>query len=267
MVKILLGGGSSPEHVQELHQRFPSASFVAVPTREEELREIADADAMIGWPTSDHIKAGRQLRWVHVGSTGIDPVGEVPELIESDIVLTNGRGAHAGAIADHTFAMILTFTRRIREFGEDQKAKQWARQSRAGQLLELSGMTMGILGLGNIGAEVARRAVGFRLKVMAVDVNPAVEVPGVDEVWGLDRIDELIQVSDWLVVTVPRTEDTIGLIDPRRIALMKPSAYLLVVSRGRIVDEPGLIAALREGRLAGAGLDVTATEPLPAART
>ncbi len=264
MVKVLFTGGRNREQLDELRQRHPGVTFAGAATEEDELREIADADAMVGWPSSEHIVAGRKLRWIHAGSAGIDWISQVPELIRSDIVLTNGRGSYGNAIADHCFAMILAFTRQLREFTADQQAKVWSGRNHAPNMLELSDATLGIVGLGNIGGEIARRGAGFRMKVVAVDLNPAAQAPGVEQVWGLDHLDDLMQLSDYLAVSVPRTRETIGLIDARRLALMKPSAHLIVVSRGRIVEEEALIAALQEGRLAGAGLDVTATEPLPA---
>ena len=263
MLKVLFTGGRDQGQLENLRQRHPGVTFAGAATEEDELREIVDADAAIGWPTSAHVLAGRKLRWIHAGSAGIDWISQVPELIQSDIVLTNGRGSYGNAIADHCFAMILAFTRQVREFTVDQQAKVWSGRNHAPNMLELSDATLGIVGLGNIGGEIARRGAGFRMKVMAVDLNPAAQAPGVEQVWGLDGLDELMQVSDYLAVSVPRTRETIGLIDARRLALMKPSAHLIVVSRGRIVEEAALIAALQERRLAGAGLDVTATEPLP----
>ncbi len=263
MLKVLFTGGRNREQLDELRQRHPGVTFAGAATEEDELREIVDADAMVGWPTNEHIVAGRKLRWIHAGSAGIDWISQVPELIQSDIVLTNGRGSYGNAIADHCFAMILAFTRQLREFTADQQTKVWSGRNHAPNMLELSDATLGIVGLGNIGGEIARRGAGFRMKVVAVDLNPAAQAPGVEQVWGLDHLDDLMQLSDYLAVSVPRTRETIGLIDARRLALMKPSAHLIVVSRGRIVEEEALIAALQEGRLAGAGLDVTATEPLP----
>ena len=122
---------------------------------------------------------------------------------------------------------------------------------------------MGILALGDIGKAVARRAYGFDIDVYAVDVNPVTPPPQVKEVWGLERLDELMQMCDWFVVTAPLTAESRGLIDERRIGLLKPSSYLIVISRGGIVDEDALADALQNGRLAGAGIDATAIEPLP----
>ena len=117
--------------------------------------------------------------------------------------------------------------------------------------------------MGDVGAAVARRAHGFGMDVFAVDKRPVERPPEVNEVWGLERLDELLGISDWFVVTAPLTEDSRGMIDRRRIGLLKPGAHLVVISRGGIIDEDALVDALRSGRVAGAGLDVMDVEPLP----
>ena len=122
---------------------------------------------------------------------------------------------------------------------------------------------MGILALGGIGYAVARRAHAFDMNVYAVDAQPMEAPPGVVDVWGLDRLDELMAMSDWFVIAAPLTKDTENLIDRRRIELLKDGARIIVLSRGGIIDEDALADGLRSGRIAGAGLDVTSIEPLP----
>ena len=122
---------------------------------------------------------------------------------------------------------------------------------------------MGILALGDIGTAVARRAHGFGMRVYAVDRHPRPAPPTVEEVWGPERLDELLAISDWFVVAAPLTSETRGAIDRRRLGLLKPGAHVIVISRGNIVDEEALIDGLRSGRIAGAGLDAVSVEPLP----
>ena len=122
---------------------------------------------------------------------------------------------------------------------------------------------MGILALGGIGMAVARRATGFGMDVYAVDKNPIAPPPGVIDVWGLDRLDDLMEISDWLVVTAPYTNDTRGMIGTEQLALMKPSSHMIIISRGGIVDEDALFDTLKNNRISGAGIDAFETEPLP----
>ena len=204
----------------------------------------------------------KRLRWVHCLGAGIDQIVSVSELVDSDVVLTNARGPHADPMADHVFSMILTFTHRGRELWEDKRAHRWDFSRYSERMIELGGRTMGILALGDIGMAVARRAHCFGMEVYAVDIRPVPTPPEVKEVWGVERLDELLRISDWFVVTAPMTPQTRGLIDRRRVGLLKAGAYLIVISRGGIVDEDALIEGLRSGRIAGAGLDVVAKEPL-----
>ena len=136
---------------------------------------------------------------------------------------------------------------------EDQRLNRWDADKYSHAFVELSGSTMGILALGDIGKAVARRAYGFDIDVYAVDINPVAPPPQVKEVWGLERLDELMQMCDWFVVTAPLTAESRGLIDARRIGLLKPSSYLIVISRGGIVDEDALADALQSGAFSGRG--------------
>jgi phosphoglycerate dehydrogenase-like enzyme len=185
-----------------------------------------------------------------------------PELVNSNVVLTNSPGTHAPPMADHVLGMMLFLARRWRELLDDQRGHRWSAMKYMDGFVEMSGATVGILSLGDVGTEIARRAQGFGMEGYAVDKYPRPSTV-VKEVWGLERLDELLEMSDWFVVTAPLTAETRGLIDRRRLGLLKESAYVIVISRGGIVDEDALLEALQSGRLAGAGLDTFAEEPLP----
>ncbi len=264
MKVVMLGPRLGEDFSNDLRKSFPSVTFIHAPTTEDQKREIADADVCFGSPSREVFLTAKRLRWIHEPGTGIDRLlSTVPELVASDVVLTNARGPHANPMADHVIAMMLTFAHNLRELWEDQQAHRWDGSRYSARMIELSGQTMGILALGGIGLAVARRAHGFGMKVYAVDVRPPAKPPEVEAIWGIDRLDELLQISDWFVVTAPRTPQTLGLLDRRRLGLLKPGSHLIVISRGGIVDEPALIEALRSRHIAGAGLDVTAEEPLP----
>ena len=249
--------------IAELRDAFPGVVFEPARTVEDQRRHIRDADVFFGWPTREVFMAAERLRWVQANGTGIDKITDIPELIDSDVVLTNCRDSHANPMADHVFAMMLSITHRMGELWDDQRAHRWDTDKYFGRYVELSGRTMGILALGDIGMAVARRAHGFGMEVYAVDKLLRLAPPEVSGVWGPEGLDRLLQMSDWFVVAAPLTPDTRGLIDERRIGLLKQGAYVIAISRGGIVDEPALIEALRSGRLGGAGLDVVAQEPLP----
>lgn len=264
MPKIVFATRVGEQHLNALRSEYPGATFVAAADTEAQLRELPDADAVISWPLQEALPAARRLRWVHCTSAGIERIRQVPALLEmDDVTLTNGRGAHAATIADHTFAFMLAFTRHLPALMEDKKAKRWDRAARSQGARELSGAVLGILGLGKIGSEIAKRGVAFGMDIRAVDVNPKLQAPGVSETWPLSRLDDLLRVTDYLAIALPITPETRGLIGPRELDLMKPESYLFVMSRGGIVDQDALADALKNGRIAGAGLDATDPEPLP----
>jgi phosphoglycerate dehydrogenase-like enzyme len=254
------------ETIDELRSSYPEVTFQVATSVDEQTVQIRDADAYVGWPPQEVFIANEKLRWVHVGSTGIDMARtRVPALMDSDVVLTNTRGPHANPMADHAFGMVLNLARPFPVFRDDQRGRVWSDGHRD-RMVDLSGRNMGILALGDVGMAVAQRAHGFGMRVYAVDkLHTQVRntPPAVGEVWGLDRLDEMLRLSDWLVVTAPLTSETRGLINRRRLGLLRRGSYVIVVSRGNIVDETALIDLLRSGHLAGAGLDATAEEPLP----
>ena len=254
--------GANKAFVEELRTAFPGVEFLYAATEEEQIRLLRDADALYGWPSRDVLLAAERLRWIQCPGTGIDAITKISELVDSDAVLTNMRGPHANPMADHVMGMIVTLAHRLHEMWDDQRASRWG-TTYDGRQVELSGSTMGILALGDIGAAVARRAHGFGMRVYAVDKHPRPPTPGVAEVWGLDRLDELLGVSDWFVVTAPLTSETRGLIDRDHLLKLKEGAYVIVISRGGIVDEDALADGLRSGRIAGTALDAVAEEPLP----
>src|SRR5215208_3096645 len=230
--------------------------IVQVSTPEELSTEIRDADVLYGFPTADLLRAAKSLRWIQSPSAGVNYLQDLPELVESEIVLTNTRGAHGPSIGEHTFALLFALTRHIPESIRAQR--ELYRTSR-----EMRGLTMGIVGYGAIGRGVAQRARGFDMEVLAVDPHPEPGAPFVVETWDMERLPDLLEQSDVVVVAAPLTAQSYHLIDANALALMKSDAYLIIVSRGGIVDEDALADALHVGRMAGAGIDVTEVEPLP----
>ncbi len=246
-----------------LRDEFPGIDFVFASAVADQAREIVDADVFMGTPTRDVFIAADHLQWLHCPGTGIDKLTAISELLDSDVVLSNARGPHAAPMADHVISMCLAFAHNTNEMMVDQKARHWETGKYDRTFIEMEGSTMGILALGGIGSAVARRAAGFGMIVYAVDKNPFPPPPGVEAVWALDRLHDLLAMSDWFVVTAPYTSDSRGMIGADELALMKPTAHLVVISRGGIVDEDALFEALSGGRIAGAGIDAFEAEPLP----
>jgi phosphoglycerate dehydrogenase-like enzyme len=205
-----------------------------------------------------------RLRWIQVTAAGVTGM-LFPELIESAIIVTNGRGLHAVSMAEHTLGVILAFVRKLHLARDAQRERRWKQSelyAAPPPFGELAGGVLGLVGLGTIGSAIAARARALGLTVKAVRKHPAREPAPADEQWGLDRLPDLLSRSDWIVLAVPLTNQTRGLIGSAEIARMKQSAVLVNLGRGQLVDEAALIAALTRGRIAGAALDVVEREPL-----
>ena len=247
---------------------------------EHVLSLVADAEAYFGYGIpAELLDAGKGLRWVHSGAAGVGS-SLTPTMVESSVVFTNSAGVHAPPMAETVLAMLLHFTRGLDLAGESQRRGEWSTDPfyvAGAPLRELSSMTVGIVGFGGIGREVARRVASLGARVIAVKRNPASAretnlepVAGggflgsrIERVWGESGLDALYRECDAIVVAAPDTPETRGMIDARAFGRMKPGAIVLNVARGRLVDEDALIGALTEGRIRGAGLDVFSTEPLP----
>ena len=263
MVKIVLGNREESGRLEQFRASYPDVTFVCAEESADVVREIADADGFFGNPTRDTYLAAKKLRWIQAPSAGIEFVRNVPELVDSDVLLTNARGAHAATIAEHTFAMLLTLTRGLAFFNHARGCHTWLRGDGYNNVVGIDGKSMGIVGFGNIGRAIAKRAHAFELTVHAVDAQ---DVPGNEHVTSVRRLDalqDMLREIDILAIAAPITPQTRGMIGETELRLIRPNGYLLVVSRGGIVNEPALIRALSDGHLAGAGLDVTETEPLP----
>ncbi|HLV79366.1 MAG TPA: D-2-hydroxyacid dehydrogenase [Chthonomonadaceae bacterium] len=231
---------------------------------------IADAEVVVcGILPPDLLAAAQRLRWVSFWSAGLDTKLR-PDILARDLRITNASGVHGPNIAEHVLAFMLMFTRRMPHYLRAQIAGQWQRTpspdfntEMAG---ELTGQTLGIVGLGHIGEDLARRAQAFDMRVIATKRDPAARPENaarLDALLPPERLTDLLAASDHVCIALPYTPQTHHLFDATLLARMKPSAYLYNIARGKIVDEAALIAALQAGRLAGAGLDVFETEPLP----
>jgi len=221
-------------------------------------REIVDADGVYGWPSAEALARARKLRWLQSPSAGVERIWRLPELQASDVVVTNARGAHAVNMAEHVFGLILAFSRGLLVAREFQKEHRWEARLARDYCYELAEGTMGIVGYGNIGRAVAKRARAFDMRVIAVDAYPR------DEAWPLARLDELLAASDVVVISAPSTPESRHMIAAPQLGKMKPTAGLVVISRGALVHHGDLAEALRSRTIAWAGVDATDPEPLPA---
>lgn len=255
----------TPEQLTELVEAAPSAEVVAVEDAQDAMKHIGDADALMGILTQELVNAGKKLKWIQVYSAGVDRY-RFPELIDSDITLTNCKILQGPNIADHAFALLLPLTRKITHARAYQEKEEWARdhfRRPENRPIELSGKTALIIGLGGIGTQIAQRAHGFGMRVIGVDPKDIPIMSFVEATYRPDHLDELIPEADVIFMSAPHTPKSERMLGAKQFELMKRGAYFVAVSRGKTYDMSGLVKALDEKRLAGAGVDVTDPEPLP----
>jgi len=251
-----------PARLAELKRVAPEVEFIPVKTAAEAAKSAADADAVIGFCSAEIVKAATTLRWIQVGHAGVDN-DLSPELANSNIVLTNAQRLSGPNVADQAFALLLALTRGVREIlPEEVNGGLWRKPN--GKLQELHGKTMLVVGLGGVGTQISHRAHAFGMRIMAVDPK---EMARPDFVFSLDqpgKLMELLPKADVVILACPLTAETRGLMGEKQFQAMKKSAYLINIARGSIVQTPALVEALQNQQIAGAGLDVTDAEPLPA---
>jgi len=226
-------------------------------------RELPDADGVYGWPSAELLATATKLRWLQSPSAGVERLWSLPDLQRSDVIVTNARGAHAPNMAEHVFAMILAFSRGILQSREFQKEHVWEGRGAREFCYELADKTLGVIGYGNIGRQVARRARAFDMTVLAVDAQPVPSDDPATEVWPLGCLDDLLARSDVVVIAAPATPESRHLIGAPQLQRMRRSAGLVVISRGALFDHAALTGALRDRTIAWAGVDATEPEPLP----
>jgi phosphoglycerate dehydrogenase-like enzyme len=254
-----------PERLSMLAQVAPGVEIVPFDSAEEALESVAGADALIGTATAELLAAGERLRWVQVGSAGVEWALEFPRLADGDVLLTNGQRLASPVIAEHVMALTRSLARGINRAVEAQLDGEWRRFEIGDNapLTGLRGKTLLVVGLGGIGTEVARLADGAGMRVTAIRSSRRSGPPFVARVGLNEDLESFLRDADVVVNCLPLTPDTRGLFGEELFELMKPSAFFINVGRGGTVDTEALIAALEGGVIAGAGLDVTDPEPLP----
>ena len=253
---------------QRLAQQYPSLQIAQRDSYEGIETELRDAEIVFTISLRpDQFVAARTLRWIHMPSAAVHQM-LFPELIDSSVILTNSREVHGPVVAEHVVALMFALAKKIPQSVLLQQKCIWGQETiwKEGQHpQEIAGATLGLIGVGSIGSRVARMAASLGMRVIAVREHPEKGTPdGVNQVFTLSELDQLLSQSDFVVLAAPLLAATERLINADRLARMKPSAYLINVGRGPQVDQAALIEALRTRQIAGAALDVFAREPLPA---
>lgn len=262
-----------------LHGVSPALRIVNCHDSAQAHEAIVDAEAFFGKLTPTLLKTARNLRWVQSPTASLEHY-LFPELVEHPCLLSNMRGLFSDVIADHVMGFVLCFARNLHIYLRQQAERQWAPIGDATAVTDfvtapgtltpmdrahrhLSDQTLGVVGVGQIGAEIIKRASAFGMNVLGVDPHPRMITESDLNVWPMERLPELLATADYTVIAAPHTPETEGLFDRALIQQMKPSAILINIGRGAIVKLDDLVAALQAGEIAGAALDVCEIEPLP----
>ena len=278
-MKLVIHPPVEQERLSQITRAAGSAEVVNAVDDEQALAAISDADAFIGRLTPPLLAAAQQLRWVQSPTASLEHY-VFPELIAHPCQLTNMRGLFSDVIADQVFGYIICFARNLHLYIRQQVRGHWepigGEAARAGFTtgpgvsnaidrthMHLGDATLGVVGLGQIGSEIARRGLAFGMRVLAVDPIQTEAPKGVEALWKPDRLPDLLGESDFVVIAAPHTPDTEKLFRREQFRQMKPSSFLINIGRGAIVDLDDLTASLEAKEIAGAGLDVFEIEPLP----
>ncbi|NQW20253.1 MAG: D-2-hydroxyacid dehydrogenase [Chloroflexi bacterium] len=264
MKALLLADFGAP-YYPTLRAEHPDLELVEAYTDEEIRSEIGSAEAVFGYLTQEQLDAAKNLKWIQTLDAGMEGLfNAVPTIVDTDIEITNARGAGAPMIGEHGVTLMLALARQLPRFWADKSVHRWDQEGALNTVEYLGNKTCGIIGFGKSGREIGWRAKALGMNVIAVDEQPVDGDPIVEDVWGLSKLNNLLEQSDYVVITAPYTPRNENMIGATELALMKPGARIVVTSRGRLVEHNALVAALKSGRVAGAGLDTTIVEPLPA---
>jgi phosphoglycerate dehydrogenase-like enzyme len=252
------------EHLADKHRAAithaaPAANIVTC-TPDQAENYIHDADILVVWGWMDIqpvFPQAKKLRWIHALSAGVENL-LFPAIQDSPVLLTNSKGIHGIPVAEHVLAMILAFSRGLNVFIRQQNAKVWKRS----YVDEIHDKTLGIIGFGSIGREIAKKAKGLGMQVVATKRTATAEL-FVNKLYPPENVEEMLGTCDFIVAALPLVDETKEYFSLRLFQAMKPSAYFINISRGAVVRQHDLVTALQQGLIQGAGLDVFEEEPLP----
>jgi len=260
---VVIQGANSSNDVPGIETIEAEAELRCVDSVDALRDALPGAEVLLGWSFKegslrDAWPRADALRWIHWTGAGVDAV-LFPELATSDVVLTNARGIFDRAMAEYVLGLVLSFAKRLPETIRFQNERRW--QHRLGELI--GGKRALVVGVGSIGTDIARMLKAAGLHVEGVGRRARTTHPVFDAVHANELLEDILPTADYVVIVVPLTDATREMFTAAHLKAMKPTAHLINVARGAVVDEPALIEALRTGRIAGAALDVTTEEPLP----
>jgi D-2-hydroxyacid dehydrogenase (NADP+) len=256
-----------PVMAESIRRRWPEMRVVHLPNYDSLQAELPDTDIFVGYSLrAQQFKEAKKLQWLHSTAAGVAQL-MYPELRDAGILVTNPRGVFSTPMAEHTMGLLIALARNFPDAVRHQDRGHWGQQplwDRSQGLSELNGKLLLIVGYGSIGKELARRARAFDMRVWGVTRSGKGDVTHAERIVAVSELDQVLPEADYVVLAAPETPHTKHLIGPLQIGRVKTGSRLINIGRGALLDEAALVRALEAGVLAGAALDVTGIEPLPA---
>jgi phosphoglycerate dehydrogenase-like enzyme len=221
--------------------------------------DIKNAEIIFGWPRYKHLKIANNLKWLQLPSAGVEDYADKELYAAENVLLTNASGVYGKPIAEHIIAMILSYNRNLAHYTLRKLENKWDKKY---QVLDFFDSTVGIIGLGDIGRETAKRTSALGARTIAYKKHESKKPDYIDQQFSSTGLNQLIKESDYIILALPATKETKGIIDKDKLKMMKSNAFLVNIGRGELIEQKDLIKALKENWIAGAGLDVTYPEPL-----
>lgn len=250
----------------QVQKEFPQVTVVHLASYEGIEQHLRDVEIAVTWSLRpEQFLAAKKLRWIHSPAAAVHQL-IFPELVNSDVILTNAREVHGPVVAEHAMAQIFALAKRLPSAMRLQQRRSWGQQAMWEEYprpREVAGATLGLVGLGSIGRAVVKLASAIGMRVIAVREHPERGSDGAELIFGPAQLDEMLAQADYVVLAAPLTSSTRALIGTAQLSRMKPDACLINVGRGPLVDEDALAKALRDKEIGGAALDVFSKEPLP----
>ena len=250
----------SDENISNLRKDFPEHEFTVVDDKDVTDDEVRRAEVMVGFPDPKLLSKAENLKWLHLSSIGVDKHVDKSLYANPDVILTNSSGIYGKPISDHIVGYMIALTRNFPFFIRNQEKAAWIKKDAD---KDIFGSTALIVGLGDVGRNLARKLKAFDVHTIAVKRTMTEKPDYIDELYTTESLDELIPRADFVILCVAATPETAGIMNRDRIALMRKDSYLINIGRGSLIDQDALYEALSEKRIAGAAADSSTPEPLP----
>lgn len=248
------------EDLEKIREAFPEHRIVSGSAKEIDQGLKDEIEIVYGYVSPKVLSGMKSLKWIHLPWAGVEPYLEMEEIRSGGLKLTNARGVYGSPISEYVIGMFLSLKHNLYLHRDEQHEEIWNPRTPP---VEFAGSTVGVLGLGDVGQTLAKKCKALETRVIAVKKTPAEKPDYLDELYTVDKIDEVLPKCDFLALCMPGTGNTSGLLSKERIALLKRGVYIVNVGRGSAIDLGALAEALKSGHVAAAGLDVFETEPLP----